>query len=63
MSSDGSLGKGENVGKYLNVCKDAIYCGIESKQMPAVRPDLDDVSINKDLAKLLQKAVRPGETP
>ncbi|MBR6471327.1 MAG: DUF3883 domain-containing protein [Victivallales bacterium] len=25
-------------------------------------PDLDDVSINKDLAKLLQKAVRPEET-
>ena len=25
-------------------------------------PDLDDVSINKDLAKLLQKAVKPEET-
>ncbi|MBR6471326.1 MAG: helix-turn-helix domain-containing protein [Victivallales bacterium] len=37
MSSDESLWKVEDVGKYLNVSKDTIYRWIESKQMPAVR--------------------------
>ncbi|MBQ6473649.1 MAG: excisionase family DNA-binding protein [Victivallales bacterium] len=37
MSSDESLWKAEDVGKYLNVSKDTIYRWIESKQMPAVR--------------------------
>ena len=37
MSSDESLWKAEDVGRYLNVSKDTIYRWIESKQMPAVR--------------------------
>ena len=37
MSSDESLWKVEDVGKYLNVSKDTIYRWIETKQMPTVR--------------------------